>query len=433
MTLAVTAPRFMMGATAPLVDEPVSAGLVGLQPSRLVRIRAAALDANGARFSSWACYRADQDGTAQPARHDALTGTYEGVDPFGLWWSMRGEPGAVLGDGLPPLTTSLTAEVDGESVAEVNFQRLRLGHGVEVSPVDDPDLAGKLFAPPAGHGPGLVILGGSGGGFDWSEEAAALLASRGFVALALAYFGLPPAPPSLQEVALEYVGKAISWLLGTMTVSGKRVGVVGCSRGGELALLAGSTFPDVGAVVGYVPSAVVWNGLGTAEAARRSAWASGGAPLPFLYPVGVPVSASTRRVPRVMLSSFERALADEQPVDAATIPVERIRGPLLLISAGRDLLWPSRTLCELAMSRLARACHGFPSRHLCYRTAGHQLSTLPGLPAPPVVRIHPRDGRSYSLGGSREANSAAAVDAWPRILRFLDRALGPGALPRNPS
>jgi hypothetical protein len=48
----------------------------------------------------------------------------------------------------------------------------------------------------------VILLGGSDGGV--MEGSAAVLASRGYAALALAYFGAPPLPPELIEVPLEY-------------------------------------------------------------------------------------------------------------------------------------------------------------------------------------------------------------------------------------
>ena len=62
-------------------------------------------------------------------------------------------------------------------------------------------------------------------------------------------------------------------------MSGERVGVIGTSRGGELVLLLGATFPQVVAVVANVPSHVVWRRGGT-----RSAWTYRGEPLPAVPP-----------------------------------------------------------------------------------------------------------------------------------------------------
>ena len=71
-------------------------------------------------------------------------------------------------------------------------------------------------------------------------------------------------------------------------MASERLGVTGLSRGGELALLLGTTFPQkVGAIVGLVPSGVVMPGFGSdPSASTRSAWSYEGSPLPFV-PVDV--------------------------------------------------------------------------------------------------------------------------------------------------
>ncbi len=128
-------------------------------------------------------------------------------------------------------------------------------------PVREGGLVGSLFLPGASAPRAAVLaLGGAGGGL--SEGAAEAFASEGFAALVLAYFGLEGLPRELVEIPLEYFEGAIAWLKGHPKVEAGRVAVVGNSKGGELALLLGATFPrDVGAVVGYAPSAVVWQGI----------------------------------------------------------------------------------------------------------------------------------------------------------------------------
>ena len=122
-------------------------------------------------------------------------------------------------------------------------------------------MVGVLYGPstPRPH-PAVIVLGGVGGGLR--EGGAEALASEGFAALALAYFGVDPLPRELVEVPLEYFGKALGWLKSQPEVDADRMAVVGNSKGGELALLLGASYPeDVKAVVGYAPSAVVWQGI----------------------------------------------------------------------------------------------------------------------------------------------------------------------------
>jgi dienelactone hydrolase len=127
-------------------------------------------------------------------------------------------------------------------------------------PIEEEGLVGRLCYPPApGTHPRVIVLGGSGGGLK--QGGAAALSSEGFTALALCYFGLDPLPPKLVENPLEYFSKVITWLKDQFAVDPPRVVVMANSKGGELALLLGTAYPeDIRAVVDYVPSGVVCQG-----------------------------------------------------------------------------------------------------------------------------------------------------------------------------
>jgi dienelactone hydrolase len=203
---------------------------------------------------------------------------------------------------------------------------------------------------------------------------------------------------------------------------------MGGSRGGELALVLGATFPDVKAVVGYVPSGIVHAGIsggGLRESRRRPAWTHRGEALPFLSSRdasrmdGPPASPE----PLALTPVFLRALEDRAAVEAAEIPVERINGPVLLISGQDDQMWPSPVLAEIAMARLARHHHPYLYRHLSYPGAGHLIGQ-PGLPATVSASVHPLSGRLMAYGGSPQYNAAAAADSWPKVLALFGDALG---------
>ena len=96
-----------------------------------------------------------------------------------------------------------------------------------------------------------------------------MLTSHGFVTLAFAYFGIPPLPPGLAEIPLEYFGTAIHWLQRQEGVSPQSLAVMGPSRGGELALLLGATFPEIRAVVAHLPSGTLWMGIQVGDTHRQ--------------------------------------------------------------------------------------------------------------------------------------------------------------------
>jgi dienelactone hydrolase len=118
---------------------------------------------------------------------------------------------------------------------------------------------------------------------------------------------------------------------------------------------------------------------------------------------------------------YDAALENADAVAAATIPVERIRGPVLLLSAADDRMWPSSRLAEMAIERLDAHHHPYPYTHVSYAGCGHFL----GLPHFPAVTSteHPRVRRAVLLGGTRQANAHASVDAWSRVLAFLGEHL----------
>jgi dienelactone hydrolase len=117
---------------------------------------------------------------------------------------------------------------------------------------------------------------------------------------------------------------------------------------------------------------------------------------------------------------FLKSLENRGAVEAAAIAVERIRGPVLLLSGEDDRLWPSPILAEIAAARLA--AHKRPVTHLRYSGAGHMIGPV-GLPGTANTILHPLRGLSMALGGTPAGNAAAADDSWPRVLQFLQTSL----------
>ncbi|HVF02264.1 MAG TPA: alpha/beta fold hydrolase [Rubrobacteraceae bacterium] len=294
-------------------------------------------------------------------------------------------------------------------------------------PIERDDLVGAFVHPttPGPH-PTVILCGGWGGGIR--EVGAEAFALEGFAALALAYFGVEPLPHRLTEIPLEYFAEAIAWLKTQPAVDADRIAVVGNSKGGELALLLGVTYPeDVKAVVGYAPSAVVWQGQPPDQQSYRwnpkSSWSLGGEPLPFVR-FAKPLPSEMPQMTNFFFGGsmatgpifHERALKDEAAVAAASIAVEKINGPVLVISGTDDRMWPSTRLCEMVMERLEAHEHPFPYEHLRYEGAGHMI-VVPG--AEPDAHQMDR----LEVGGSKEANKFANEDSWQKVLGFLRDSL----------
>jgi dienelactone hydrolase len=424
-------PRIVFDAPTALTDQPLSLRVVEVQPGCRLTLRASCVDSSDITYSSWAEFEAGANQIVDPSKQSPLAGTYQGVDPFGLWWSMVSVPERLFPRNLRPVPTFISAEIAGKRVAQTELTRLRIAPEVRVESVRSGALIATLFFPDAlARAPGVMVLGGSEGGLSLAEEHAALLASHGFAALAVSYFAVAGLPPRLVQIPLEYAESAAQWLLRQPRVSGPGIGVVATSRGVELALLLASVFPRVCAVVGFAGSSVMWQGF-TSGLHPRAAWTRRGKDLPFAIPQPQPPLPASKG-PLVCRPWFVAALPKQRNQADAMIPLERIRGAVLLVSGGDDQLWPSRLLAQCAMRRLAVSQADHRARghvHLTYSRAGHGVVPMPGLPAPPTVLVG-RGGISYDLGGSKSGNARSAQHAWPRVLSFLSEHLeGSAAAP----
>ena len=414
-------PTITIAPNPSLSDEPVHARLLGFTPGQRVRLRAEMADDAGQCWRSWAEFDTNEAGAVDVATTAPLAGSYYGVDAMGLFWSMERSD---VGDNAPatfartttnPLTVTFTAEADGCEVAMARHIRLGMADGVRRVEARERGLVGTLLLPPGeGPHPGVIVLGGSSGGLR--EPVAALLASHGCAALALAYFGAEGLPPRLADIPLEYFETALDWMAARPEVRGGRCALLGTSRGAELALLLGATFSQVGAVVAYVPSGVLWGAVG----ASGPAWTYRGEPLPVV-PDRVPPELDATMSAREPVSAAEwylHNLEDEAALEPATIAVERIAGPVLLISGDDDRMWPSALMAERIMRRLAAHRFSWPYRHLRYPDAGHLIGP-PWQPTTANARRHPTVGATFAYGGTPAGQARANADSWGHALEWL--------------
>ncbi|MEY2570185.1 MAG: hypothetical protein QOE63_535 [Acidimicrobiaceae bacterium] len=418
-------PALRLGAATVGAVEPVVWAVDAAAPGSRWTVRAEARVGESVWESS-AEFVADAAGAIDPARQAPVAGSYEGVDPAGLLWSMlprAGDYENMPGRSLAPIDVTFVLARDGVGVARAGCRREILGRDILRRAVDEPGLVGTLFAPHDDRPhPAVIFLGGSEGGLI--ESFAAALAGEGFTALALAYFGMPGLPAQLSRIPLEYFGSALRWMQRQPEVDAARIAVGGASKGGEAAVLVGATFPDIAAVVGVVPSGVAFMSIGrTPLGLRRSSWSLDGRDVPF-----VPARLSRPVLRQVVARSpvrlrvfYEEAMKNTAAVDAATIPVERIKGPVLLLSGQDDQMWPSSVLADIAERRLQSHRHPWPHEHVSYPDTGHALG-LPFMPACTEIP-HAIAGRSLTFGGTRAGTAAAAVAAWATACAFLRESL----------
>jgi dienelactone hydrolase len=439
--------HFEIAPDPAFVDEDVRVCVRGLPASGLISIQAVTEDDQGRRWSSRGRFRADSAGVIDASVGESLGGSYIGVAPMGLFWSMESAAASADGNSSFAKNNSLPDRVDFEAVlhgrviARASLARNFLAPGTVTRDLKIPSEAegagagsgtgettvGRLFIPPGrGPHPVVIVLSGSGGGFDLDK--AAVLSRHGFATLALAYFGIAPLPTWLHRIPLEYFEAALTWLVAQAEIDSGRVGILGVSRGAELALLLGSRFPQVRAIVAYAPSSVAWAASGRDKDTGEiiPCWTWRGKPVPFaplplrgfMWRSAFPVVALKR--PVMFRNLFRAGLRNREAVERAAIPVGKIRGPILLISGGDDHLWPAAEMSDAILARLQRNGGALaPAEHLHFAHAGHMLR----YPHLPVTARDSRNkhlrGARFSFGGTPAADAEAQAQAWSRAIAFL--------------
>jgi len=253
---------------------------------------------------------------------------------------------------------------------------------------------------------GIIILNGSGG-VKWTSMAQRL-AHNGHSVLALSYFNRGTdngiVPDSLEMIPLEYLDAPKAWLKKQKETSNDGVILIGLSKGAELALVLSAHDSDYSGVIGLSPSNVVWAGIPKKMSTIMSApssWSYKGKGLPFvpyvtmsnLLKAGLKSKTSDRHV---------ASIAAYDNVENALIKVEKIDFPILVLSGGRDDMWPANemaaNICERAnLNKAVANC-----THYNYENASH------------VLGLTSKFDRNVSLSGD-------AGVAFSEMLNFLNK------------
>ncbi len=408
----------------PLFGVPVTVRIEGAEPGATVTLGARSKDGTGLIFESTASYLADAGGVVDIARQAPVSGGYEGADALGIFYSMQ--PVGIDKKGwrnysftqLEHITVSLEVSTAAEetAVGEVRWHFQAPGSDLVRTEITEEGLYGVLHRP-AGEGPypGLILLGGSGGGID--EWWARTMAANGFASLTLAYFNYQDQPKVLMEIPLETVERGLGWLRKQAEVDPDRIAVMGGSKGGELAILAAATYSQIKAVVGCVASGIVWQCDDEVEVA--SSWTLDGQGLAYARWFFSPESMERYMAGEsvALRGAYAMEKNDPETLAAATIKVENINGPVLLVSGTDDQMWPSDIMADRIMARLKEHGHPHERRHLKVEGGGHLVFL------PVYMTGGNREPVPFMFGGTAAVDAHGSAEFWKIMLEFLHHHL----------
>lgn len=183
---------------------------------------------------------------------------------------------------------------------------------------------------------------------------------------------------------LERIETAIMWLKNNGI---RKIGIVGASTTGTLALVAASYFNDITLTIGMTPSDFVWQGFmqGKKDGCREwpiegeSLFSYKGEPLPFMpfvyqHPDYWRVIAAESKRTGDMINSwklFDDSEKAHPHRPEEMIRVEDIKGRLLLIGASDDCLWDTVKYIRRMKERLKERPHECKVEIAVYKHGTH--------------------------------------------------------------
>ncbi len=183
---------------------------------------------------------------------------------------------------------------------------------------------------------------------------------------------------------LERIETAVEWLIKN---GNQKIGIIGASTTGTLALTAASFFPQITLTVALTPSDFIWQGFEQGKKDGYTEWpikgeslfTYKGQPLPYMpfcyqHPEYGKVMQEESKRNGDRLSS--RKLFDDSELkhplkEEEMIPVEKIQGKILLIGAEDDTLWDTAKYIRRMEKRLNEKPHNSDVEVAVYEHGTH--------------------------------------------------------------
>lgn len=414
------AAHFAVSKPDSLADEAIELSVHGLPPSSKITLRSEVVVRHKFRFSAFGFHHTDSKGSLLTSHDPSVGGTYMGVDPMGLIWSLQPAKGERRGlrylpDVLVPSEIKLSVyrghkeeSDDTEKLAETTIRRHFISDDVSFEHVRHGRVRGILFRPKdkSRKYPGLVDVYGSGGGV--MAHRAALLASKGFVTLALAFFRYEDLPKRMFEIDMDYFLEAVDYLRQLESVNSCGVGVVGISKGADLIV-------DVAVLSPHVKATAFINGFCFTQFSK----------LFFkdeVYRVPTEVDwTHAYEDENKNIVCKDCHIIDEFPASSA-LPVERIHGKIGFFVSGDDLNLPSLSSAQFLMEKMKKNGREEDSELHLFDGAGHLLEP-PFLPHCAAQYMPHMGGHVVAYGGTPAAHKEAQLRFWRLLVDFLRRNL----------
>src|SRR5579864_6617716 len=154
--------RLEISLASSFIDDELAIRIFGLKPRETVTLRASTEDDDKRVWNSHAMFSADSSGIVDVASQEPLSGTYRGVSPMGLFWSMNLESAEESGratfvkKNVTANKVALETRSAEHVIAATHVERDYLAPGTQTRdlqvpgepPTNSMQTVGRLFLPP---------------------------------------------------------------------------------------------------------------------------------------------------------------------------------------------------------------------------------------------------------------------------------------------
>ncbi|XP_036376194.1 bile acid-CoA:amino acid N-acyltransferase-like [Megalops cyprinoides] len=406
-----------------LVDEKLQVVVKNLPPMQKVTLHSLHQSESNDFWEALGHYVSDGKGTVTVAEDASVGGSYQGTEPMGLLWSMKPVPGSRTGIRLrkEDVRTPMVVQIsvyrghishgfrETPSLACAVAERWYMAPGVRRVDVEEKGVRGTLFLPPGpGPFPGVLDLWGGEGGLV--EYRSALLASHGYVSMALEYMThIMGNSSGNNQLDHQYFNTAFAILRDHPQVCSDRVAMLGMSFGTTVALTMA------------VCSSLI--------EPRCLVCVSGSHVLPVEEPLSSFFTEMNKNRHKVRFDEEKRVISRYLLLPIPSDPskkvnVGKIRCPLLLIVGEDDQNLPVSESAEDMEKMMKEAGNRHLLTTLSYPGAGHLIDP-PYTPhfRSTTVSAKTREKVVVLWGGETKAHSYAQEHSWQRTLAFLQQHL----------
>ena len=339
-------------------------------------------------WKSIAIFLSDQDGMIDTSQTASISGSYKGVSEMGLFFNAK---------PLKNRKRRLPSSLDRIPLRDCFGVEIKIKLGKDViaeQSIYDKHFQGRLFYDEKlRKAPAVIIVSGSEGRIEKAQNIAQLLSSRGYICLAIAYFGLEGLPQNLERIPIECLEEAKDFLYHHPQVDNTKIGIYGRSKGAELVLAGQSILDDVQCLVLNSPSNVIFEGMKGKLNSNSSSWTYLQKELPY----------QKFQLGNYLLNKF---FGKHIPEDSrAQIDVSKISSPLLLLGSDVDEIWNASSAIDDIISHYKGESILFKK----YHETGHMLTV--------AYQPNHRYRKDWRL------LMKESVDSWFATINFFDTHL----------